>query len=78
MSNGMKHRAIKRNDRSQWANTNDKRRKKIMRLIVIPPYLNPAVNWGFVLDELVENYRKKGGLEGPPLVSPVFLYGLSE
>ena len=35
-----------------------------MRLIVIPPYLNPAVNWGFVLDELVENYKGKGALEG--------------
>ncbi len=35
-----------------------------MRLVVIPPYLNPAVNWGFVLEELVDSYRKQGGLEG--------------
>ena len=35
-----------------------------MRLIAIPPYLNPAVNWGWVLDELLADYRKTGALEG--------------
>ena len=35
-----------------------------MRMVVIPPYQNPAVNWGFVLHELVADLRKKGALEG--------------
>jgi len=35
-----------------------------MRIIAIPPYQNPAVNWGWVLDELLNDYRKTGGLEG--------------
>jgi len=35
-----------------------------MRLIVIPPYRNPAVNWGWVLRHLVEDYRKTGALKG--------------
>ena len=35
-----------------------------MRLIAIPPYQNPAVNWGWVLHQLLEDYRKTGGLEG--------------
>ena len=35
-----------------------------MRFVVIPPYQNPAVNWGFVLHELVADLRKKGALEG--------------
>ncbi|MFH1169526.1 MAG: aspartate/glutamate racemase family protein [Chloroflexota bacterium] len=39
-----------------------------MRLVVIPPYLNPAVNWGFVLENLVADYRKKGGLKGVEVI----------
>jgi Asp/Glu/hydantoin racemase len=35
-----------------------------MRLVAIPPYRNPAVNWGWVLRHLVEDYRKAGGLAG--------------
>ncbi len=35
-----------------------------MRLVAIPPYRNPAVEWGWVLRQLVEDYRKFGGLEG--------------
>jgi len=35
-----------------------------MRLIAIPPYQNPAVNWGWVLHELLDDYRKTGALEG--------------
>ena len=35
-----------------------------MRLIAIPPYQNPAVGWGWVLRQLVEDYRNTGGLEG--------------
>ena len=35
-----------------------------MRLAVIPPYRNPAVNWGWVLRHLVEDYRKTGALAG--------------
>ena len=35
-----------------------------MRLIAIPPYQNPSVGWVWVLRELVEDYRKAGGLEG--------------
>lgn len=27
-----------------------------MRLAVIPPYQNPAVNWGFVLHDLVADF----------------------
>lgn len=35
-----------------------------MRLVIIPPYKNPAVSWGFVLDEMVINLKKKGALSG--------------
>ncbi len=35
-----------------------------MRLVAIPPYRNPAVNWGWVLRYLVEDYRKTGALAG--------------
>src|SRR3989304_8272820 len=35
-----------------------------MRMVVIPPYQNPAVNWGFGLHDLVADLRKKGALEG--------------
>jgi allantoin racemase len=35
-----------------------------MRLVAIPPYRNPAVNWGWVLRYLVDDYRKTGALEG--------------
>jgi len=35
-----------------------------MRFAIIPPYQNPAVNWGFVLHDLVADLRKKGALEG--------------
>jgi len=31
---------------------------------MIPPYQNPAVNWAFVLHDLVADLRKKGALEG--------------
>ena len=35
-----------------------------MRLIAIPPYRNPAVEWGWVLRHLVDDYRRTGSLEG--------------
>ena len=35
-----------------------------MRLIVVPPYQNPIMNWGFVLRELVAKLEKKGQLNG--------------
>jgi len=35
-----------------------------MRLVAIPPYRNPAVNWGWVLRHLVDDYRKTGALNG--------------
>lgn len=35
-----------------------------MKLIAIPPYQNPAVNWGWVLHELLNDYRKTGALKG--------------
>ena len=35
-----------------------------MKLIAIPPYQNPEVNWGWVLRHLLEDYRKSGGLQG--------------
>ncbi len=35
-----------------------------MKLIAIPPYQNPIINWGFILRELVSDYKKKGQLEG--------------
>ena len=35
-----------------------------MRLVAIPPYRNPAVNWGWVLRHLVEDYRRTGALQG--------------
>ena len=31
-----------------------------MKLIAIPPYQNPVVNWGFILRELVGDYDKRG------------------
>jgi len=34
-----------------------------IKMVLIPPYRNPVVNWAPVLHELVENYRKKGGLD---------------
>ena len=36
----------------------------MMRLVAIPPYRNPAVDWGWVLRQLLEDYRKTGALEG--------------
>jgi len=38
-----------------------------MRLIAIPPYRNPAVEWGWVLRHLVEDYRATGALDGVEL-----------
>ena len=35
-----------------------------MKLILIPPYQNPVVNWGFILRELVADFGKKGQLKG--------------
>jgi allantoin racemase len=35
-----------------------------VRLVAIPPYRNPAVNWGWVLRHLVDDYRKTGALKG--------------
>jgi Asp/Glu/hydantoin racemase len=35
-----------------------------LKLVAIPPYRNPAVNWGWVLRHLVEDYRKTGALKG--------------
>ena len=35
-----------------------------MRLILIPPYQNPVIKWGWVLREAVADYKKKGLLEG--------------
>ena len=35
-----------------------------MKLILIPPYQNPIINWDFVLRELVVDLEKKGALEG--------------
>ena len=35
-----------------------------MRLIAIPPYQNEAVSWGWVLRELVNDYRNTGALKG--------------
>lgn len=35
-----------------------------MRFVAIPPYRNPAVEWGWVLRHLLEDYRSTGGLEG--------------
>ncbi|MFC2042396.1 aspartate/glutamate racemase family protein [Chloroflexota bacterium] len=35
-----------------------------MRLVLIPPYQNPLVNWGWVLREHVANFKQKGQLEG--------------
>ena len=35
-----------------------------MRLVAIPPYRNPAVEWGWVLRHLVDDYRRTGALEG--------------
>jgi len=35
-----------------------------MRLVLIAPYQNPSVNWGWILHEVVDDYRKKGQLEG--------------
>ena len=35
-----------------------------MRLVAIPPYRNPAVEWGWVLRYLIEDYRSTGALQG--------------
>ena len=35
-----------------------------MRLVAIPPYQNPKVDWGWVLRQLLDDYRKTGALEG--------------
>jgi len=35
-----------------------------MRLLVIAPYQNPALHWGWILHEIVGDYRRKGQLEG--------------
>jgi Asp/Glu/hydantoin racemase len=35
-----------------------------MRLVAIPPYRNPKVNWGWVLRHLIDDYRKTGALQG--------------
>jgi Asp/Glu/hydantoin racemase len=35
-----------------------------MRLIVVPPYQNPNVNWVFIIHELLKNMEKKGQLDG--------------
>jgi Asp/Glu/hydantoin racemase len=35
-----------------------------MRLIAVPPYQNPNINWVFILRELLTSMRKKGQLEG--------------
>jgi len=35
-----------------------------MRLVLIPPYQNPVLNWGFVLRELVSNMEKRGQTDG--------------
>lgn len=35
-----------------------------MRLIVIPPYQNPLVNWVFIIRALLDNMEKKGQLKG--------------
>ncbi len=35
-----------------------------MKLVLIPPYQNPVVNWGFILREFVAKLEKKGQLEG--------------
>jgi len=35
-----------------------------MKLVLIPPYQNSAVSWGWVLREVADDFRKKGRLEG--------------
>ena len=35
-----------------------------MRLVAIPPYRNPGVEWGWVLRHLVNDYAKTGALDG--------------
>lgn len=35
-----------------------------MKLILIPPYQNRIINWGFILREAVGDFRQKGRLEG--------------
>jgi len=35
-----------------------------MKLILIAPYQNPAVNWGFILHEMVDKMEEKGALKG--------------
>lgn len=35
-----------------------------MRLVAIPPYRNPAVEWGWVLRHLLDDYRRTGALDG--------------
>ena len=35
-----------------------------MRLVAIPPYRNPAVEWGWVLRHLLNDYARTGALDG--------------
>lgn len=35
-----------------------------MRLVIVPPYQNPVVNWKFILSELLADARGRGQLEG--------------
>jgi Asp/Glu/hydantoin racemase len=35
-----------------------------MRIVAIPPYRNPRVNWGWVLRYLIDDYRATGALQG--------------
>ncbi len=35
-----------------------------MRLIIVAPYKNPVVNWGFVIREFIDDMRKSGQLDG--------------
>ena len=35
-----------------------------MKIVLIAPYQNPAVNWGWILQEVVDEYTRKGRLDG--------------
>lgn len=35
-----------------------------MRLIIIPPYNNPAVNMGYVISELLDRLKKRSRFDG--------------
>ena len=35
-----------------------------MRLVLVPPYENPLINWGWILREAVDSMKEKGQLEG--------------